>query len=106
MEDQPPVLVEQLTFIDKIMCTEDELKKILVRVDNHFSQKEKESDRILNDIQKQLAVMQKQQDEYIEILKMWKKAKGFAKITKYLFYLILGIGALITAIKSFPITFK
>ena len=95
------------------MCEEHELKAILKRVDEHLTKKEKMTSDVLGGLTIQLKTIEgklencmRNQNKIDEMLMAWKDAKGLARITRYIFYFVLAIGALLTALKTFPISFK
>jgi predicted oxidoreductase (fatty acid repression mutant protein) len=87
-------------------CPEEQIKVLLARIDEHFAHKEYVSSQVLRDIREDIKELKAQHSKYAEILNAWSNAKGFMKVTKWLFYLLLGIGATITAIKQLPITLR
>jgi O-methyltransferase involved in polyketide biosynthesis len=87
-------------------CPEEQLQTILSRIDEHFAHKEYVASQVLRDIREDIKELKAQHEMNAEILNAWNNAKGFVKVTKWFFYLLLGIGATLTAIKQFPITWR
>jgi len=88
-------------------CEHDEIvQSLLDRMDEHFAHKEHVASQVLIELTREIKTMKEQYKALDDLIVTWNNAKGFLRVAKWLGATLLFIGAVITAVKNIPITWK